>query len=207
MMRPYEGANFRNQSKPSLLLVGESHYLPDGSSQHLDPDRWYKGSSKTLNETERGWISTPELIQEAREESFANRAHGIWKNAFLEINEYGPKYEDYTRVADDVAFCNFFLRPAIQGESLVVSSMDVDVANDVLLTICDQLRPTAVIFVSTLARNNFRHAQTLSIPIIGTPHPSCRWWNRAAQKYGNKRGRDILGEFVRSLEWRRTSKN
>ena len=93
-MKPF-GKAFGQGAGPALLLVGESHYLPEGSTQHLDPTSWYGGDSTTLSETEVHWISTPRIIREARAEGFANRAHWIWKNGFEAINEAGPRYVDY----------------------------------------------------------------------------------------------------------------
>jgi hypothetical protein len=57
MMRPYFGNNFHDANTPSVLLIGESHYLPQGSSQHLSAETWYAGSSDTLS---------PELATESR---------------------------------------------------------------------------------------------------------------------------------------------
>jgi hypothetical protein len=70
---PYEGNNYHGVNIPSLMLVGESHYLPEGSSQHVGADTWYEGSSDTLSPLEIGWISTATLMKDARTEGFSNR--------------------------------------------------------------------------------------------------------------------------------------
>jgi hypothetical protein len=75
MMRPYIGDNFHAANTPSLLLVGESHYLPEDSSQHLSAEAWYAGSSDILSAREIGWINTAALLKEARAEDFVNKAH------------------------------------------------------------------------------------------------------------------------------------
>ena len=201
MMRPYVGKDFGRSGAPALLLVGESHYLPHGSTQHLSADTWYGGTSATLNAEEVEWISTARILAAARDERFVNKAHSIWSNALREINEHGPRYPDYTRVADDVASYNFFLRPGVEGESLAVTPQDVQLANEAFAAHFESLNPTAVVFLSSLAHNHFQTPSTCSAPVVSTPHPGCQWWNRVAPRYGNRRGRDILADFVRSLDW------
>jgi hypothetical protein len=202
MMCPYEGGNF-SRRRVRLLLIGESHYLPERSSQHLCAETWYAGSSETLSSEERGYIDTATLISAARAEAFANRSHrAMWGNPLKEINEHGPRYEDYRRVADDIAFYNFFLRPAIKGKSLTVSDSDVEFANRAFHIHYDRLKPTAVVFLSTLARRHLHLSKPLGVPVITTPHPGCVWWNRKATKYDGKRGRDILADYLKTMKWR-----
>ncbi|HWY30600.1 MAG TPA: hypothetical protein VNX46_07610 [Candidatus Acidoferrum sp.] len=201
MMQPYVGKHFGRLGAPALLLIGESHYLPEGATQHLSADRWYSGSSTTLSPDEVEWISTAAVFDDARERRFPNKGHIIWSNALWEINEHGPRYTDYTYVADDVAFYNFFLRPGLEGESLAVETEDVQLANETFDIHFESLKPTAVVFLSSLARYHFQLPAICSVPIISTPHPGCQWWNRVALKYGNRRGRDILADFVRTLNW------
>jgi hypothetical protein len=184
-----------------LLLIGESHYWQKGSTQNPSAETWYAGNSSTLSQEDIGWLNTAELFRDAREEGFSNKAHSIWKNALWEINEYGPRYTDYTCVADDIAFYNFFLRPAIHGDSLAVTPQDVQLANEAFVVHFESLKPSAVVFLSTLARNRFHAPTTCSVPVVSTPHPGCQWWNHVARKYGNRRGRDILADFVRSFDW------
>lgn len=201
MMRPYVGKHFHDAGKPSLLLIGESHYLPEDSTQHITAETWYASSSETLSPDEREWISTAALLDASRAEGFSNTAHSIWSNPLWEINEHGPRYSDYKRVADDIAFYNFFLRPGLEGDSLAVAPQDVEIANEAFRAHYEALKPTAIVFLSSLAHNHFRPSEPLSVPVIATPHPGCEWWNRVAQKYGNRRGRDILADFIKTTNW------
>jgi hypothetical protein len=202
MMRPYVGNNFHDADTPSLLLIGESHYLPIGSSQQGSAEAWYASSSDTLSSEEIKWINTAALLEEARAEDFSNKAwRAIWRNPFWEINEYGPRYPDYKRVADNIAFYNFFLRPGLEGQSLEVSTQDVEFANEAFRVHHQALKPTAIVFLSSLAHDNFHPSEPVSVPVIATPHPGSEWWNRVAQKYGNKRGRDILADFIKTTNW------
>ncbi len=203
MMRPYVGKSFYARSTPSLLLIGESHYLLPDSTQHLSNEKWYKGSSDALSAVERDYINIAALIANSRAESFSNKAHSIWRNSLREINEYGPQYADYTGVAEDIAFYNFFLRPAPEGKSLAVSARDVDYANEAFCAHQNALQPTAVVFLSRLAYKHFHPPAQCSVPVISTPHPGCAWWHRSAQNRGNKSGREILTDFVQTLNWPR----
>jgi hypothetical protein len=200
-MRPYVGKHYYDTGIPSLLLIGESHYVPCDSKHDTTPEAWYSGSSDTLPEDELYYISTAQLIEDSRAEAFSNPAHSIWRNSFMEINQFGPAYADFTRVADDIAFYNFFLRPAFTGDSLVVAPQDVEIANEAFRAHYEALKPTAVVFLSSLARDYFHPTVPVSVPVIATPHPGCPWWNREAQEYGNKRGRDILADFIKTTNW------
>ena len=202
MMMPYVGKNFRKAGTPALLLIGESHYWQKGSTQNPSAETWYAGNSSTLSQPEIEWFNTAEIFREARELRFLkSNAYRIWKNALWEINEYGPRYADYTCVADDIAFYNFFLRPGIYGESLAVVPQDVQLANDAFAMHFETLKPSAVFFLSILAHKHFRPPETCSIPVDATPHPGCKWWNTTMRKYGDRKGRDILADFVRGLNW------
>jgi hypothetical protein len=65
----------------------------------------------------------------------------------------------------------------------------------------NSVSPRKVRSARTLAAG-FQPSEPLSIPVIATPHPGCKWWNRVAQKYGNKTGCEILAEFIATTTWR-----
>ena len=201
MMRPYVGKNFHGAGTPAILLIGESHYLDEDLPQRASPEAWYSGSSATLSEYDISFISTAKLLEDATANSFPSKTHSIYSNPFWEINEYGPRYLDYRAVADHIAFYNFFLRPAIDGDSIKheITSMDAAMANEAFLAHYDALKPTAVVFISMLAHDYC--TASLPIPVVATPHPGCAHWNSVRPKYGNKRGRDLLGDFVKTTNW------
>jgi hypothetical protein len=205
MMAPYVGKDFHHASSPAILMIGESFYLNEDTAHRRSPEAWYSGSSANLTDYEITYIHNHNLIVNSRAGNFKVRAHSIFKNPFLEINRCGPVYADYKRVADHIAFHNFFLRPAVDGDSLVneLSSMDLQLANEVFLAVCEQLKPTVLVFVSVLAFNCCKVKP--AIPMIVTPHPGCRWWNQKAAKYGNRNGREVLGDFIKTLDWIQTT--
>lgn len=207
MMHPHVGRDWRVSIKPSLLLVGESHYLPDGATQQRELDTWYGGNHTTLNEKESDWLNTSQILASACRENFAVRAHWIWKNSFEVINDAGPQYAEAREVVHDVAFVNFFLRPApMRGGSLAghLTGVDIEFANAAFAMHLERLVPTAVVFLSRLAYRSFRPAASLSVRVVSAPHPTSHWWNRKAKIYGGKRGRDILAGLVVDLGWPRT---
>jgi hypothetical protein len=221
---PFVGTRYadrlRDDTGPRLLLIGESHYLPEGAALHHDPDTWYASNERDLLRQQddwalehpddaddwRAWIHTAAVVRNACEQNFANQAHWIWKNAFEVINDAGPRYPEPREVAHDIAFLNFFVRPARTGASLKghLSPLDVRLANDVLAHRIAELRPTAIAFISRFAAAKCDDRTTEGIPRTVTPHPTSPWWNRASDDYGNLRGRDFLDRFVREI-WRGTT--
>jgi hypothetical protein len=201
MMRPYVGASYVRSGTQTLLLVGESHYLPKDSTQHQSVESWYSSDASTLSEEERGWINTAEIIKGASAEGFRNKAHSIYRKSFQEINRSGPYYPDYRCVGDIVVFYNYYLRPARYGSSLQVGERDKQVASEVFKAVFEEYRPSAVVFLSKLAYRSWQTctARSISVPVVATPHPGCAHWNRAIKSSGGKRGREVLGVFISSV--------
>ncbi|MBD3258516.1 hypothetical protein GF377_08795 [candidate division GN15 bacterium] len=202
MLRPHVGKRFHDRSEPSLLLVGESHYLPPDSKVHLSADVWYEGDGSLLTEREVRWMNTIDIIKEFVANNGRVKAHSIFRNSFKIINSLGPQHEHFTAVADDVAYCDFFLRPAITGKSLRVTEQDITVANDIFARHLEELRPTGIVFLSSLAARCLR-IDLQSNPFIRTAHPASQWWNRKAKKYGGVSGKEVLAKYVESLSWPR----
>lgn len=202
MMAPYVGKRFHEKSTPSILLIGESHYLEDDCPQRR-PDLWYSGTSADLDEEQICYIDNIRLLEESIAEGFTKKSHVIFKNAFTEINSHGPQYSDYRIVADDIAFYNFFLRPAVDGGSIKdeVTDQDIRIANEAFAFQTEKLKPSAVVFLSRFAFSCCNHS--LSISVIATPHPGREWWNREAAAYGGKMGREILAEYIKTTSWPR----
>lgn len=196
MMRPHVGERYR-RTTPKLLLVGESHYLPTDSTQHLAGEGWYRGTAASLSAQEREWIDTSGVVRSAAASGFRKKGHVIFKRTFETINAELFDHENAAEVAKDVAFCNFFLRPARTGLSLAVEAADIDIANAALAVHYRQLDPTAIVFLSTFAR---RHAKPpTGSTVFAVPHPASAWWNRRSRLRGTKTGRELLFDIVSRL--------
>lgn len=199
MMMPYVGKHYVAGGGTALILIGESHYLPSASTQHLTSESWYSGNYTTLSPKEKDWINTSQIIKDSRAEGFKNKAHSIYRNAFLEINEHGPRHEDYKAAADDVVYYNYFRRPALQGVSLVPDSTDVGIADRFFRDVYAQHCPAMVVFLSVHAFNYCASCRVIDVPLVVTPHPASAHWNRVSALRGNKRGRDLLGDAAATL--------
>jgi hypothetical protein len=199
-MTPFVGQRFADRGRPAVLLVGESHYLPNDSVAHLQSELWYAGTSDALSAREKTWMNTAEGMTAARRERFKNRAHSIWRHSLRIFNAHGPRHDDFAAAAQDIAFYNFFLRPAREGKSLQVTSQDEDFANLAFEHWRQRLAPTFVIFLSALAYRSLR-VRSSETPTAVVPHPASHWWNRTSPKYGGKSGRARFAELVDALQW------
>jgi hypothetical protein len=190
----------RDSRRRGLNGYGESHYLPKESSVHMDPASWYAGTADALSAREISWISTAAGVRFACDQRFKNKAFSIWRNSFKVINASGPRYGDFVRVADDIAFYNFFLRPAYQGLSVKVTALDEQFANEAFTMWCRELAPTIVVFLSALAHRSLRN-RDVNTSVAVVPHPASQWWDKASSTYGGKPGRDALAECIAALQW------
>ncbi len=60
-MMPFVGKEYE---AGGILLLLESHYLPERSRVHLDADHWYSGNSDSLSEEEKIWIHTRNITND-----------------------------------------------------------------------------------------------------------------------------------------------
>lgn len=56
-MLPFVGRDYDSPKHKKLLLVGESHYVPEGSIVHHNANAWYNGTP-VLNQEEQDWCNT-----------------------------------------------------------------------------------------------------------------------------------------------------
>ena len=209
-MSPYVGNqyNLAQEHNCALLVIGESHYLPDDSTVHKDCATWYISDHTKLNQEERGWINTSDIICKQRPKNFPNQAHWIWRFGYQKINEWGPKFDDYRMLFPYMVFFNFYLRPANQGNTFkeLCTPQDNFVANANFQYMVEQYQPNGIVFLSRLAFESCGAKNMLSIPVAGAPHPTCRWWNRKCSKYGGRFGRDLVQEGMIGFDWKWTRK-
>ena len=65
-MKPFIGTDYERTKEKgcALLVIGESHYLPDSSTIHKDGNAWYATNDSLLTQTEKDWINTSKLIKD-----------------------------------------------------------------------------------------------------------------------------------------------
>ena len=203
-MRPFVGSGYEEakQHGCALLVIGESHYLPQYSHAHKDAQAWYCGNHFCLNEEERGWINTAEIIADELPLGFPNKAHVIFKSGAQKINEYGPCFSDYRSVFTYIVFYNFFLRPAHEGDSLknIWVKEDTIVAQEYFDFMLRSYNPDGLIFLSRFAFEQCSKTN-VKIPIAAAPHPGCRWWNKKSWKYGDRYGREVIQDALVNMNW------
>lgn len=202
-MIPWIGENYTSSLHKRLLVVGESHYLPEDSKIHKNPEAWYLGSQNDLCNEEVKWISTEGIIKKNKPNNFSKRkSHVIYKNIGKAINSCSFKYPLPSDIFDHIAYYNYFQRPAeSSGDSIKVSRIDKEVAEQVLTKLITLLEPEIVIFTSKLSAN-FGYSNVIDKKINAaiTPHPSCSWWNRSSKKYNGK-GSDVIPNFLIEKQW------
>jgi len=201
-MKPWIGNKYHSPMHKRLLVLGESHYLPKGSTVHLIAEDWYEKQQKDLSKEEVKWLSTSGIIENNKDKNFPKKAHGIYKNACIEINSCSFNYKLSSQAIEHFAYYNFFQRPAeVTGDSIKVKGIDKEVSILVLESVIKKLEPELIIFTSSLAGKFGKEvASKKGIPFVITPHPTCAWWNRTAKKY-NGRGRDLISTFLEQYKW------
>src|SRR5687768_9795187 len=83
-MKPYIGHNYGTNGKAKIMLVAESHYLPEYSTISNDPEKWYNSKQSDLNEEETGWIHTRGVVQC----DWQSRGHMIFRELDLRMSDY-----------------------------------------------------------------------------------------------------------------------
>lgn len=170
---------------------------------HLNCDLWYESAESSLTEKQRGWICIKELIREAKDEQYRNKAHGIYREISRSLSNAGLNLEDYTQGIEHCIFMNYFQRPAEEtGKSILVKQRDVEVSEETLKWLLDTYSPELIIVASRLAgRYASKFLNTTNIPFVVTPHPSTAWWNREAKRYNGLKGREIFSDFLKTQAW------
>ena len=120
-MTPWVGTNY---SEHRIMVVCESHYMPQGSTINRDADHWYACTEGKLSEIERSYIDTVGCVEYRL--SREGRAH-LPNNAYVQINNVVP--------FDRIAFSNFFYRPAVYKSNVLsvgITPQDLRVASEIL---------------------------------------------------------------------------
>jgi hypothetical protein len=192
-LTPFVGENYSNKNHSKLLLIGESNYFPDelaSKSVFKDAKKWYHGKDC-------------HLIPEEMKEKVNNDGKIVYLRGLFSTIQKLLNTIQY----DDVAFYNYFLRPASvknkNGDSDLglkknYTDLDGEVAFVAFCGVLESLKPDIVIFASTLAWNKMEVFQNLykknfgEIVIKKVSHPSSPWWNNSNGAYGRQLFEDLL---------------
>lgn len=198
-MLPFIGDNYE---KTRLLIVGESHYLPTGSTIQQNPEEWYKSNNEQLTEKEKGWINTRAVLKDffisptyKPFRIFYSIAQAIQEKS-LEL-----KNSDVSEIFNNFSMYNFFQRPAeSEGESINNTSLDIEKAENTLHHVIQSILPKFIIFVSVKAWESFNTKTFIDLYNIKfdyCPYPATAYWNTTVEKYGNMTGKQ---KFIKFLE-------
>lgn len=201
-LKPFVGERFGKDGMPAILLIAESHYVPEDevTKQHLDARKWYEGNSDTTSEYTLNCINTSYIFPNIAKRS-PNSIHGILQR---EINKSGPKWKGDLDILKHLAFYNFYLRPARQFKrptQLIPTPLDTEYANEAFSYWVTKLKPTAIVFVSKNAWNHLDKTRLPDIPHLAVPHPKCPHWNKPSKRYGGKTGHAFFADFIKKLPW------
>jgi hypothetical protein len=208
-MKVWIGCNYPSNAN-KLLLIGESHYLKKESDFHHDPATWYAGISVT-GKSDYGWLKTRSIIFNGINTKWRTKSKSIYRNIEKALFESTMFDEKPLTAFTEVAFMNYFQRPAEKtGQSIKVSALDAKLGFDVFKNVVEAISPSMVLFTSSLA---LHHAKKSGIEVFlkrnnisfdRAPHPGMPWWNRRSKAYNNKTGKEHFITFVNN-EVARTS--
>ena len=117
-MSPWVGNRYRDRHHRRLLVMGESHYLPEGSIIHHDPRTWYGSREEELSEEERDWVDTNGCLT-TKERERAGKSYKAGR-IFVGISKVVKEILTNNKVSldekefplDHVAYYNYFQRPS-----------------------------------------------------------------------------------------------
>lgn len=201
-MLPFIGVRWK-ESKEKILLLGESHFLPEGCKERLS-DSWYKGKSENLYPDEKKCISTRNIVNNMYLKSEGQKKHPFFLNIAREL--ISSLSYDGNCAFTQASFYNYFQRPAPYGASLNAGIEDHQQAYTTLKAVAAIIDCKKIIFTSRKAWSSFtanRSREKSSSVFNGiflgqTVHPACIWWNRTSKSSGNKTGRQKFIELLSS---------
>lgn len=198
---PEEGEYYDSDAHNRLLVIVESNYfknVSDISSCFRNPIDWYEGNDAKL--IPQDYIR---CVSNWKYEYF-KRAINIANNMLTEPHlTYDYKTGEYGPVAqNEIAFYNYFLRPADADKSLEFrpSPIDLEYAGKAMEIVIEKLKPQLVVFLSKKSHKAYKEYMKANgvshsdIVIGSVAHPSCIWWNRHNGAYGKEAFRKLLEE-------------
>lgn len=209
-MMPYIGKDYISPIHSKLLILGESFYLPEESTVHLDAVQWYSSNESLLSrcteiecEDEVKWINCRGLL----EDPWNQPGHKMYRELNACLGELNLPSHD--RAVSHICYTNTFMRPAIEGASLkkICVPQDFAVSIEVLTKVISILTPDLVIFASKWAWDSIgwiieERVSGSSFDFVSHPagHFSGRFWNGPAYPHGRKKFISLLKKWASKIE-------
>lgn len=177
-MLPWVGAKYET-CKVKILLIGESHYLPDEADDDLKtPEGWYYQDN--IDSESYSWTNTREIVNLGPNKW--NNSHNLYREVnkiianSLNVNPKSANFFEY------VSYYNYFLRPAFpKGNSFkkICKEQDLKISFNAFNDIVNIIKPDLIYFVSKFAWESMKKEKlnTFSAKIDFSPHPASPWWN------------------------------
>jgi len=201
---PFVGKDFKSMEQ-KVLMLGESHYLPEKSTIHNDAMNWYNDNSTSLSEEEKDWLNTRNAINARSGQRLVNKAYTIHHNLEKSIMNAGFYPDENDNLFRYFVYYNYFLRPAQTGISIDRKHIDKEKSFYHLNVIIDYLKIDIVIFSSVMAYKDFNwfyetYNCLTQAKIYCVPHASSSHWNKEVKKYQNENGSSLTGrEYFESI--------
>ena len=184
-MMPFVGKNYANTLCKRILLIGESHYLPEDSNASLNAESWYSSNESILRKDEKAWVNTREILSC----EWDSPGHFIFRELNNRMTPHVPIHEG--RSMNSCAFMNGFQRPSPQtGESIksFCTLKDFEESSKTIKEVILILRPQLVIFTSVLAWRTLgwrvqKEVQDVKMDFVCHPGTGGRYWHKV--KYPN----------------------
>lgn len=201
-MEPFVGQHYESNRHKKLLLIGESFYVTQQSTNpQLNVKEWYEGTIY-MSPQDRGYCSPA---------ATRNQTTGFGPVVRRNLQLICPTNGD---VWEEVAFYNYFLRPAKHGQGIqdlweVTSPAECEIdrkmALENLLKVIDILKPDVFVMLSAfVCKENVELYYPIYFPnmpkeekeiwdwttnhgvqdYIYVNHPSQACWHQAMNKYG-----------------------
>lgn len=202
---PFIGEQYKNSR---LLLIGESHYVPESAVHAVDRTDYYDNSFDDLEDGDyKGWINTRSVFESRVYDrcDFKN----FFSNTATEIAKIINHTDDLSlcqriEAMHQYAFFNYFKRPSYdEGETIRgLTEEDNKFAYDISSYIIEILNPQLVIFLSMKAYYAFCNSDqdgriSSKYTIKTVSHPSCPWWNR--KRRDGRCAKDDFHDYISTI--------
>jgi len=181
-MMPWIGNKYDNGSFKKILLIGESHYLPDCVEDEFKTEEgWYYQQEDDLDPESISWTDTREVVGIGPKKW--TKGHTIYREVNKVIGDLLNLDYKSENMFQYVAYYNYFLRPAFpKGESFkhICTELDKRVAFNAFCEIVKIIKPDFIYFFSKFAWDSLHKFKLCftNIEMDYSPHPASPWWNR-----------------------------
>lgn len=197
VMKPFVGKNYASREEKRIMLIGESHYLPEGSVASIDAEKWYKPNQLDLKQAEFDWINTRRILSS----EWSADGHMI----FRELEKRMSAFYDtsLSRAMTNVVFMNGFQRPAPEkGTSIRRFSREIDyeVSARTIEAVIDIVKPNLILFVSKfswdkLGRRLSINAKDRKLEFTCHPGTGGRYWHKVSYSHGIEKFKRLVAAY------------